>query len=520
MQPLDTSRKSSTASASTVASATTSGSKSSFPVPRPNIPNPLRSLSNLHTQMSTKCADKKEAKRASKASKASKATAADSKRRGSEDFGIKGAQPSCQLFNVFKALAQAQNEGDEKEKEQDKLGKSVSHPSSSTNGSSIKTPVPSVLSIPSSHSSVDTSSDTVKTTPDADRVTAQGVEAFARRASIINADHLAGLAAEREEEAAVAAAAAAAGTDSEAVKAWLRETVSKNRSIGRYGAVTSRMEEIKQDAAVDSDFAGSDDEDDEDEDEWHDPTCATVDEPKDPDQTGDTKVKADVDVDTATATRMPPASVIEIPPAQDLLAMSEDEVHSLFRRDHIPAEEKLAVIQAEFGDIASKFVADDGTSPPERLLAESQGSLFKGVMMIGNLHLTTHRLVFHALLPPDNLYSEKNVLPVQTEEEAMAKDSRPNIIIAGPVYVHRSNPLKRQRRVWLELAPDMLTSYPSADEAGRVHPLHSILCKFQAVTETDPSSVHDPQARAVRRGKATRLPPQVLVVGRRTHAAL
>jgi sterol 3beta-glucosyltransferase len=52
------------------------------------------------------------------------------------------------------------------------------------------------------------------------------------------------------------------------------------------------------------------------------------------------------------------------------------------------------------------------------------------------------------------------------------------VIIAGSVTLHSANPLKRARRVWMELSPDMLTAYPSADDAGRVRPLFSILREF------------------------------------------
>jgi sterol 3beta-glucosyltransferase len=41
-------------------------------------------------------------------------------------------------------------------------------------------------------------------------------------------------------------------------------------------------------------------------------------------------------------------------------------------------EQKLAAVIEEFGDIASLMERDDGEgSEPERLLAESKGSLFK-----------------------------------------------------------------------------------------------------------------------------------------------
>lgn len=147
-----------------------------------------------------------------------------------------------------------------------------------------------------------------------------------------------------------------------------------------------------------------------------------------------------------------------------------------YSRADIPEAEKLAVIQQEFGDIASNMLNEDGTQgAPEHLLAECQGALFKGVMMIGNLHLTTHRLVFHALQPPDAMYVKPDATPLQTEAATAAREARPDILQAGSVILHRGGLIKAKRRVWMELTPDMLTTYPSADEAGRVRPLVTVL---------------------------------------------
>ncbi|KAL7422545.1 hypothetical protein Q5752_003193 [Cryptotrichosporon argae] len=153
--------------------------------------------------------------------------------------------------------------------------------------------------------------------------------------------------------------------------------------------------------------------------------------------------------------------------------------------DEIADDEKLAVIIEEFGEVAGNMVNADGTpSESERLLAEVKGSLFKGVMMIGNLHLTTHRLLFHALLPPDEVFvaHKPNLAPEtgaglddKSYEAARARAARPDILQAGPVTVHGAGVFKSRRRVWLELSPDMITSYPSADEAGRVRPLITVL---------------------------------------------
>jgi hypothetical protein len=45
--------------------------------------------------------------------------------------------------------------------------------------------------------------------------------------------------------------------------------------------------------------------------------------------------------------------------------------------DHPSSEEKIAAIQAEFGDIASVMEDDQGHTAPEVMLAESGGAMFK-----------------------------------------------------------------------------------------------------------------------------------------------
>lgn len=56
-------------------------------------------------------------------------------------------------------------------------------------------------------------------------------------------------------------------------------------------------------------------------------------------------------------------------------------------------------------------------------------------------------------------------------------DDQTSILHSGPVTVHREHPklAPRTRRLWMELGPDMITTYPSADEEGRVRPIRSIL---------------------------------------------
>ncbi|WVO14361.1 hypothetical protein L204_101994 [Cryptococcus depauperatus] len=120
----------------------------------------------------------------------------------------------------------------------------------------------------------------------------------------------------------------------------------------------------------------------------------------------------------------------------------------------ISNEERLTAIVDEFGDMASLFEDYE----PERL----------GVLMIGNFHLTTHRLLFHASLPPDT-----QRMPLYENSESSANTAagtmsyQPDVLYSGPVTVHKPGALRPTRRVWMELSSEMVTTYPSADESGR-----------------------------------------------------
>lgn len=160
-----------------------------------------------------------------------------------------------------------------------------------------------------------------------------------------------------------------------------------------------------------------------------------------------------------------------VPPAGE----ASPEEKARFNRSEVPEKEKLRVMREEFGDIASVMVDAQGRTEPERILAESQGSLFRGVMMVGNLHLTTHRLMFHALLPPDNMITQGPDFESVDDNEAAALKARPDIIQAGSVTLHQSGMFTSKKRVWMELTPEMLTCCPSADDAGKTRPLFSIL---------------------------------------------
>jgi sterol 3beta-glucosyltransferase len=51
----------------------------------------------------------------------------------------------------------------------------------------------------------------------------------------------------------------------------------------------------------------------------------------------------------------------------------------------------------------------------------------------------------------------------------------PDVLMAGPVTMHRHGPLLARRRLWMEISTEMITTYPTGDEAGRVRPLQTVL---------------------------------------------
>ena len=84
----------------------------------------------------------------------------------------------------------------------------------------------------------------------------------------------------------------------------------------------------------------------------------------------------------------------------------------------------------------------------ERFLSEGRGGVLREVLLVGAMHLTTHRFSFHAVLPPLSLLD--------------ASVSASTLVIkSGPVWIHRAKRLSRKRRVWLELGADLLTTCES-----------------------------------------------------------
>ncbi|KAI0087753.1 hypothetical protein BDY19DRAFT_994648 [Irpex rosettiformis] len=114
----------------------------------------------------------------------------------------------------------------------------------------------------------------------------------------------------------------------------------------------------------------------------------------------------------------------------------------------IPPKELVRILIEEFGQL--------GPDGEETLLAEIDGAIIQDVIVIGVVHVTTHRVTFHASLPDLD-----PTAPVKSR-----------VIKSGTVVVHRKG-LHRKRRVWLELSNDFISAYPSAQEEDHIRPLRS-----------------------------------------------
>ncbi|KAG6827933.1 hypothetical protein H0H92_009911 [Tricholoma furcatifolium] len=114
----------------------------------------------------------------------------------------------------------------------------------------------------------------------------------------------------------------------------------------------------------------------------------------------------------------------------------------------------VALLVDEFGPL----VAED---EEEKLLLETDGCLIQDVFIIGVIHVTTHRVAFHA-----SLFESKPDKPISER-----------IIKNGPAILHRKG-WHANRRVWLELSHDMICAYTSSNDEGRIRPLYTILFAF------------------------------------------
>ncbi|KAF7314233.1 Glycosyltransferase family 1 protein [Mycena kentingensis (nom. inval.)] len=109
----------------------------------------------------------------------------------------------------------------------------------------------------------------------------------------------------------------------------------------------------------------------------------------------------------------------------------------------------ISLLVDEFGALAPQ-------GEEEKLVLEADGGLVKDVSILGVIHLTTHRLAFHASLL------------------AASPTPQTSIIRAGPVVIHRKG-WRFKRRLWLELSHDMLCTYVSSKAPDRLKPVRTIL---------------------------------------------
>ncbi|KAH8104961.1 hypothetical protein DFH11DRAFT_1519106, partial [Phellopilus nigrolimitatus] len=129
-------------------------------------------------------------------------------------------------------------------------------------------------------------------------------------------------------------------------------------------------------------------------------------------------------------------------------------------------KEIVRLLVEEFGPLATSDFDE------ERLIFEMDGAYFQEIAILGMIHLTTHRLSFHASL----LSTRPDLLPER------------QIIKRGPVTLHRPG-LRRKRRVWLELSHDMLTTFPSGNQEDRIRPIRSVLLSsIKQILPEDPKN--------------------------------
>ncbi|KIK07950.1 glycosyltransferase family 1 protein [Laccaria amethystina LaAM-08-1] len=126
-------------------------------------------------------------------------------------------------------------------------------------------------------------------------------------------------------------------------------------------------------------------------------------------------------------------------------------------------EEIVPILIQEFGELA-------GPDEEELLLLETDGCLFSEISVVGVIHLTTHRLTFHASL-------------LATRPDL---SSSHQVLKAGPATFHRKG-WRVKRRLWVELTHDMICSYASSKEEDKTRPLcTTLLSFFHEVLPIDP----------------------------------
>ncbi|KAJ3828774.1 glycosyltransferase family 1 protein [Lentinula raphanica] len=148
---------------------------------------------------------------------------------------------------------------------------------------------------------------------------------------------------------------------------------------------------------------------------------------------------------------------------------SDSQFHRVATTDgdswKLEQDELVKLLVQEFGPLA-------GEEEEEKLIFEADAVMFSDVLIVGVLHLTTHRLTFHA-----SLLSARPDLPPSQQ-----------IIKAGPVTIHLPR-FRKKRRVWLELTHDMMCSYASSSPDDHIRPLRSILLSsIRDISLADPNN--------------------------------
>ncbi|KAL0578624.1 hypothetical protein V5O48_003367 [Marasmius crinis-equi] len=121
----------------------------------------------------------------------------------------------------------------------------------------------------------------------------------------------------------------------------------------------------------------------------------------------------------------------------------------------LDSQEISRLLVQEFGSLSQ-------AGEEEEVILEADGCFWlNGVFVVGVIHLTTHRLAFHASLlstRPDMPQSQK-------------------IVKSGPALLYsrsKAMPL-RPKRLWLELTHDMMTMYQSSQDEDRIKPKRTVL---------------------------------------------
>ncbi|KDR82752.1 hypothetical protein GALMADRAFT_220742 [Galerina marginata CBS 339.88] len=131
--------------------------------------------------------------------------------------------------------------------------------------------------------------------------------------------------------------------------------------------------------------------------------------------------------------------------------------------DHLEPKDIVDILVREFGPLVAP-------GEEEKLLLEVDGCLLRDVAIVGVIHLTTHRLTFHASL-------------LATRPDLVASQG---VIKVGAAVMHRKG-WRTKRRVWFELSHDLICTYASSKDEEKTRPLSTLLLSFvKEVIPLDP----------------------------------